>query len=125
MHEDNSVDRIGDAHDPELLATAVGALRLIAEPTRLQLLWRLRNRECDVTTLAELTGASPTAVSQHLAKLKLAGLVSARRDGRHVRYRLLDAHVLGLVEEALYHADHRRAATSSLDRPARPGTSQG
>ena len=109
MHEDNSVDRIGDAGDPELLSFAVEALRLLAEPTRLQLLWRLRDGEHDVTTLSEVIGATPTAVSQHLAKLKLAGLVTARRDGRHVRYRLLDDHVLGLVREALYHADHRRA----------------
>ncbi|MTV24990.1 helix-turn-helix transcriptional regulator [Nitriliruptoraceae bacterium ZYF776] len=108
MHEGNrSIDRVGDATDPDLLATAVDALRLIAEPTRLQLLWRLRDDELDVSTLAEQVGATPTAVSQHLAKLKLAGLVAARRDGRHVRYRLLDDHVLGLVAEALYHAEHR------------------
>lgn len=109
MHEDNTVDHIGDASDPELLAAAVAALRLIADPTRLQLLWRLRDGEHDVSTLAKLTGAPQTAVSQHLAKLRLAGLVVTRRDGRHVHYRLVDDHVLRLVAEALYHADHRRA----------------
>lgn len=109
MHEDNTVDRVGDGSDPELLATAVTALRLVADPTRLQLLWRLREHEHDVSTLSALVGAPPTAVSQHLAKLRLAGLVVARRDGRHVYYRLLDDHVLRLVAEALYHADHRRA----------------
>jgi DNA-binding transcriptional ArsR family regulator len=73
----------------------------------------VRDGEHDVTALAAATGASATAVSQHLAKLKLAGFLAARRDGRHMRYRLLDSHVLRLVEESLYHADHRRGGASA------------
>jgi DNA-binding transcriptional ArsR family regulator len=45
--------------------------------------------------------------SQHLSKLRFAGLVEGRRDGRRVVYRLRGAHVRNLLAEALFHADHQ------------------
>ena len=59
-----------------------------------------------VNELAELVGAQPAAVSQHLAKLRLARLVRSRREGTRIFYVLDDAHVRRLVEEVLSHADH-------------------
>ena len=56
--------------------------------------------------LAELVGAAPTAVSQHLAKLRLAGLVKGPREGTFVYYSAADLHVRRLLDEALFHADH-------------------
>jgi DNA-binding transcriptional ArsR family regulator len=44
----------------------------------------------------------PTA-SQHLAKLRLAGLVSARREGRRQFYTVDDPHVIALVEQIFQH----------------------
>ncbi len=80
---------------------------LLADATRLHLLWLLAQEESDVGSLTERTEASRTAVSQHLAKLRLAGLVETRRAGRHIYYRLSDGHLRRLVLEALSHADHR------------------
>ena len=51
--------------------------------------------------LAELVGATPTAVSRHLSKLRLAGLVRGRRDGTFVHYTTVDADVSGLLAAAL------------------------
>jgi DNA-binding transcriptional ArsR family regulator len=45
-------------------------------------------------------------VSQHLAKLRLAGLVKGRREGTFVYYSAADDHVRGLLNQALFHADH-------------------
>jgi DNA-binding transcriptional ArsR family regulator len=45
--------------------------------------------------------------SQHLSKLRLAGLVEATRDGRRMVYRLRGGHVRALLREALFHADHQ------------------
>ncbi|MFV2028426.1 ArsR/SmtB family transcription factor, partial [Micromonospora sp. LOL_028] len=53
-----------------------------------------------------MVGAAPTAVSQHLAKLRLAGLVRGRREGTFVYYSAADVHVRQLLAEALFHADH-------------------
>jgi DNA-binding transcriptional ArsR family regulator len=85
---------------------AVTALRMLADPTRLRLLWLLRDGEHDVGSLAAAVGAARPAVSQHLAKLLLAGLVSSRRHGRRALYRARGGHVRRLVTEALHTADH-------------------
>jgi DNA-binding transcriptional ArsR family regulator len=45
-------------------------------------------------------------VSQHLAKLRLAGLVKGRREGTFVYYSAADDHVQRLLDQALFHADH-------------------
>jgi len=88
------------------VAAAVAALTMAAEPSRLRILWAVSDGELDVGTLASLAGASPTAASQHLAKLRLAGLVTTRREGRRVLYSARGAHVRRLITEALFHADH-------------------
>jgi DNA-binding transcriptional ArsR family regulator len=95
------------APDKVRLAEATDVFAMLADPTRLHLLWLLAQEESDVGTLADRCAASRTAVSQHLAKLRLAGLVSSRRDGRHIHYSLHDGHLRRLVLEALSHADHR------------------
>lgn len=82
------------------------ALRMLADGTRLRLLWLLREGEHDVGGLAAAVGAARPAVSQHLAKLLLAGLVSSRREGRRVLYRARGGHVRRLVTEAFFAADH-------------------
>ena len=95
--------------DDALLIEAAETLKLIAEPTRLHLLYLLLDTERNVSDLVEATGAGRTVVSQHLAKLRLGGLVSNRREGRNVYYRVADGHVVRLVVEALSRADHVRS----------------
>lgn len=95
------------APDPARLGTASETFAMLSDPTRLHLLWLLTTGEADVGALTEAVGASRTAVSQHLAKLRFTGLVDTRRDGRRVIYRIRDGHVARLIVEALNHADHR------------------
>ncbi len=81
---------------------------MLADPTRLRILWILRDgAESDVTSLAGQIGVGPTVASQHLAKLRMTGLVATRKDGRHVHYRLRTGHVRRLLTEALFQADHQ------------------
>ena len=86
---------------------AVSTLALLADPTRLRILWLLARGEREVALLSELTGASASATSQHLAKLRLAGLVTMRKAGRQHVYSARGSHVRSLVDEAFYYADHR------------------
>jgi DNA-binding transcriptional ArsR family regulator len=53
-----------------------------------------------------LADKNPAAVAQHLAKLRLARMVSARQDGTRVFYRLTDEHAARLVNEAFLQAEH-------------------
>ncbi|QKV93672.1 helix-turn-helix transcriptional regulator [Streptomyces sp. NA02950] len=85
---------------------AARLLGLLADRTRLVLLHTLTAGEADVTALTAACSAARPAVSQHLAKLRLAGLVTSRKDGRRVVYALQDGHLARLVAEALSHADH-------------------
>ncbi|MFD8410784.1 ArsR/SmtB family transcription factor [Streptomyces sp. NPDC059650] len=101
--------------DSARLAEAASVFALLSDPTRLHLLWLLAQDESDVGTLAEQCAASRTAVSQHLAKLRLARLVESRKEGRHVHYRLRDGHLRRLVVEALSHADHRVSGEAPHD----------
>ncbi|NUK04481.1 helix-turn-helix transcriptional regulator [Streptomyces lunaelactis] len=90
----------------EQFARAAEVLGPLADRTRLVLLHTLGKGEADVTTLTAACGAARPAVSQHLARLRLAGLVDARKGGRRVVYALADGHLARLVGEALSHADH-------------------
>jgi DNA-binding transcriptional ArsR family regulator len=113
--EGNEVLRLAAMHEglPDLtmpteeqVHLAAESFRMLADPTRIKLLWALLQGESSVACLAELVGASPTAVSQHLAKLRLAGLVRGRRQGTFVYYTAADEHVRALLAEALFHAEH-------------------
>ncbi|MGI3784216.1 MAG: ArsR/SmtB family transcription factor [Janthinobacterium lividum] len=89
------------------VAAAARSFALLADPTRVKLLWAMRDQGTDVTTLAATAGCSPTVASQHLSKLRFAGLVEGERAGRRVVYRIRGGHVRRLLEEALFQADHQ------------------
>jgi DNA-binding transcriptional ArsR family regulator len=95
----------------EQVEFATDGFRMLADPTRIKILWALLHGECSVAHLADLVGATPTAVSQHLAKLRLAKLVRVRREGTFAYYSANDEHVTRLLTEALEHAGHQTPVT--------------
>ena len=111
-----ATDRAGRVHEHDVVLDGPGAeqaatvFALLADPTRLSLVWYLRDGERSVGELASLVARPSPAVSQHLAKLRLAQLVSTRRAGTTVWYRLDNDHVGRLVVDALSHAQHARSA---------------
>lgn len=95
-----------DMPEDAQVAFAVDTFRMLADPTRIKLLWVLLEGERNVGQLAALTGAQPSAVSQHLAKLRLARLVTTRRSGNRIFYATDSGHLSPLLHDALHHADH-------------------
>ncbi|APX34244.1 transcriptional regulator [Brachybacterium sp. P6-10-X1] len=85
------------------LAAASDTFAMLASPARLHLMWRMSSGRYDVGQLAAHVGLSLPTTSQHLSKLRLAGVVSARREGRHSYYTVDDPHVLSLVEQIFEH----------------------
>ncbi|GAA4745818.1 metalloregulator ArsR/SmtB family transcription factor [Modestobacter marinus] len=79
---------------------------MLADSTRIHLLWALIDRELSVNELAAEVGKLPASVSQHLAKLRMSRLVSTRREGTQIYYRLENDHIARLVTDALYNAEH-------------------
>ncbi|MFI6473207.1 ArsR/SmtB family transcription factor [Streptomyces sp. NPDC050516] len=89
-----------ESWDAERADRAVTVLKAVADPSRYRLLWALSGAELPVSALAELLGAHVAATSQHLAKLRSAGLVTSRRDGTRIFYRAAGPGVRSLLEEA-------------------------
>lgn len=93
------------APDASTITRAADAFALLGDPNRLRLLITLLGGEQSVGHLAEANGQSESGVSHALRLLRAHGIVAARRSGRHVFYRLEDAHVRNLIEIALEHSD--------------------
>lgn len=104
MHAD-SQDRI-DAVEDQYVELAAEVFSLLSDPTRIRIILALRAGELPVGELAERVGKSPTAVSQHLAKLRWGKVVSTRQAGTRVFYNLIDEHARELVNHAVFQAEH-------------------
>ncbi|MGW1074913.1 ArsR/SmtB family transcription factor [Streptomyces sp. NPDC002537] len=108
-------DSPGEARGVE---QAVAVLKAVADTTRFQVLWALVQREHSVGQLADMVGAHVAAVSQHLARLRTAGLVESRREGTRIFYRAAGEHVRTLLEGAVLVARDGAAAGTPEDAPA-------
>ncbi|UDF05782.1 helix-turn-helix transcriptional regulator [Asticcacaulis sp. AND118] len=76
-------------------------LKLISHPTRLIVMYAILDKARTVNELVALSGLSQSALSQHLAKFRGAGLVTTERKGQEILYQLNNAKVeaiLGLLE---------------------------
>jgi len=74
----------------EIDAIQASVLRALASPHRLRIVHRLGAGTLEVTEIARSLGLTQASTSQHLAAMRSAGIVEARRDGRSVRYGLAD-----------------------------------
>ncbi len=79
-----------------------GVFKVLANDTRLRLLHALvRDEEVCVSDLAASLEMKPQAVSNQLARLSDLGIVSSRRDGNSIHYRLVDLCVRSLLDQGL------------------------
>lgn len=88
-----------------LVDEAVILLKGFADPTRFKLLLLLRQGEVCVHQLVDILEMSQSAVSHQLRVLRSARLVSHKKRGRHVFYRLADDHVRMMLENTLLHSE--------------------
>ena len=86
-----------DAMDAAAIEAA-GVLKMLSNPQRLRLLCALLEGERSVSELETVLGARQAYVSAQLAVLRDQGLVTAKRDGRAVRYTLSDPRVTPILE---------------------------
>jgi len=97
--------------DSQYVELAVEVFAMLADATRIRLILALRDGELSVNHLADIVGKSPAAVSQHLAKLRLARFVTTRQDGTRVFYGLANEHAKQLVSDAIFQAEHSLGGT--------------
>jgi ArsR family transcriptional regulator, arsenate/arsenite/antimonite-responsive transcriptional repressor len=90
----------------------------LSDPTRLRLLNLMKNREICVCYLQEVLQTNQPKISRHLAYLKKAGLVEARRDGKWTHYRLkkLDAILQKVLAQTLLRLGQETQIRKDLQR---------
>ncbi|WP_329281821.1 ArsR/SmtB family transcription factor [Streptomyces sp. NBC_01451] len=108
--------------DEERAERSVAVLKAVADPSRYRLLWALSERELPVSRLAELIGAHVAATSQHLAKLRAAGLVASRREGTRIYYRAAGRQARALLESAVLAGDAAEAPEDAAEACEVPAT---
>lgn len=73
-------------------------LKAIAHPVRLCIVKGLYENQCNVTKIQECLGLPQSTVSQHLAKLKSAGVVEGERRGLEICYRVVNEDVIKIIK---------------------------
>ncbi len=81
----------------EYLEKAARLLKALANPKRLEILFHLKARELNVSELIELMKMSQSSLSQHLAVLRLAGIVKTRKKTQLVYYSIKNDKVLKIL----------------------------
>jgi DNA-binding transcriptional ArsR family regulator len=105
--------------DAALARTVAERMQMLATPSRVQILGRLRHGPCAVGALAEAVGMEASAVSHQLRSLRQLGLVIGERRGKQVIYGLHDSHVAELLDQAIFHVQHLTlGAHGPFDLPA-------
>ncbi|MGE0441839.1 MAG: ArsR/SmtB family transcription factor [Gemmatimonadales bacterium] len=84
--------------DPGLLARAAAIIKLLGHPDRLKIVEVLEGKEHTVTEICELCGLEQAICSQHLSRLRRHQVVTATREGHHVKYRVVEPKVHHILE---------------------------
>ncbi|KRC84350.1 MULTISPECIES: helix-turn-helix transcriptional regulator [Intrasporangiaceae] len=107
VHPEKVALATDNAPGVEELARVTSVFKLLGDPTRARMLYALLEAgELCVCDLAAATGTAETTVSQALRLLRASAVVTGRREGRNIYYRLSDAHVRLLLDVTREHALH-------------------
>jgi DNA-binding transcriptional ArsR family regulator len=103
VNENEVASALRESSDTESLVYLADTFQTLANPTRLLVVEALSKHELCVCDLAVVVGASQSAVSHHLKLLRQMRIVSHRREGRMVYYRLADDHIAQIFDIGLVH----------------------
>ena len=97
---DTTVDQMPDE---ELLYELADLFKVFGDTTRIKILYALMDKDLRVQEIADLIGATQSAVSHQLRTLKQARLVKFQREGKNVIYSLSDDHVYTMLAQGMTH----------------------
>ena len=89
--------------DEEILYELADLFKVFSDTTRIKILYSLMDGELCVADIANVIGATQSAVSHQLRILKTARLVKFQRDGKNVMYSLADDHVFTMLAQGMSH----------------------
>lgn len=94
-----------EEHDTEYICNL---FKMLGDPKRLQVVCALMGTRMCVAHLAERVGMEQSALSHQLRNLKNAGIIKSKKQGKQVYYSLDDAHITGIIQQAVDHSKHVR-----------------
>jgi ArsR family transcriptional regulator, lead/cadmium/zinc/bismuth-responsive transcriptional repressor len=89
--------------DEQIAAQVAELFRSFSDTSRVRILSVLVSGELNVGALAKIVGISESAVSHHMRGLRQMRLVSTRKDGKEVFYRVDDEHIIELFQQGVRH----------------------
>ncbi len=89
--------------DEHIGAHVAELFRAFSDTSRVRIMSALLDGEKNVNTLAGLVGITESVVSHHMRGLRQMHLVTARRDGKEVYYRIEDEHIITLFQQGIRH----------------------
>lgn len=108
VHEDAVQNAVRQLPSGEDLSALAGWFKVLGDATRVKILCALEHTELCVCDLAVTLNMTKSAVSHQLGTLRQAGVVTFRREGKNVYYRLDDQHVRDMLEVSLTHIRHKQ-----------------
>lgn len=95
-----------EEHNQDLIYTLTEFYKIMADYTRMNIIYALTKKELCVTEIAEIVNMSQTAVSYQLRILRGARVVKYRRDGKMIFYSIDDDHVSDIINITITHLNH-------------------
>jgi DNA-binding transcriptional ArsR family regulator len=93
--------------DDQMATRLAELFKALADPTRVRMIGLLAHAELCVGDLCAVLGMSQPAISHQLRLLRTMHIVAARKQGKHVFYRLDDEHIHSLFHQGLAHVEHK------------------
>ena len=93
--------------EQSIFASVADFFKIMGNDTRCKILYSLSVREMCVCDLANILSMTKSSVSHQLSKMREAGVVKCRRDGKEVYYSLDDEHISSVFAISLAHINHK------------------
>jgi len=104
--DEEKVKKLVSAVPPTATGELAELFKVLADETRLKIVYLLSQEELCVCDIAAILGLTVSNVSHHLRVLRVAHLVKFRREGKQVYYSLDDDHVIHIIKEGFAHVEH-------------------
>lgn len=95
-------------NDEKMIEFLSSIFKVLADPTRLKIIYTLSKSPLCVTDISEMLEMSQSSISHQLAMLRNKELIKVERVGRKAIYSLDDEHVITLFKEGYNHAEHKK-----------------
>ena len=89
--------------DEHTAAHVAELFRTFSDTSRVGILSAIVEKEANIMALAEMVGATESAISHQLRGLRQMRIVRARRDGKEVFYSVDDSHIIALFQQGVHH----------------------